>query len=122
ADWQPWPRYSRPTAASAPRSAGDQCDRRCCGRTPTPQHLQTGEELTMRHTESKSQQAFIRWWGLSHRSLGVPHADLLFAIPNGGARNPVTGATLKAEGVRRGVPDLFLAVPRINRHFECRNG
>jgi hypothetical protein len=35
-----------------------------------------------------------------------------FAIPNGGARNPVTGAKLKAEGVLAGVWDLFLAVPK----------
>lgn len=68
-----------------------------------------------RHTESKSQQAFIRWWDLAYRSLGVPDKRLLFAIPNGGARNCVTGAILKAEGVRRGVPDLFLAVPRVGK-------
>lgn len=37
---------------------------------------------------------------------------LLFAIPDGGRRDAVTGAHLKAEGVRAGVPDMFLAVPR----------
>lgn len=35
---------------------------------------------------------------------------LLFAIPNGGARNPATASNLKAEGVKAGVPDLFLPV------------
>ena len=45
------------------------------------------------------------------RSFGVDES-LLFAIPNGGNRDAVTGAMLKAEGVRAGVPDLFLAVPR----------
>ena len=39
---------------------------------------------------------------------------LLFAIPDGGRRDAVTGAHLKAEGVRAGVPDMFLAVPRQN--------
>jgi hypothetical protein len=67
-----------------------------------------------------SQQAFVRWWDLAYRGLcgqcpagfaAVPDRRLLFAIPNGGARNPITGAVLKAEGVRRGVPDLFLAAP-----------
>lgn len=38
-------------------------------------------------------------------------AALLFAIPNGGARHIKTARELKAEGVRKGVPDLFLAYP-----------
>ena len=66
----------------------------------------------MRHAESKIQRAVIQWFALAHRGLGVPHASLLFAIPNGGARNPATGAVLKAEGVRAGVADLMLACPR----------
>lgn len=37
----------------------------------------------------------------------------LFAIPNGGARDPVTGARLKAEGVLPGVFDLFFAAPTV---------
>lgn len=40
-----------------------------------------------------------------------PRLAVLFAIPNGGARHPATGAKLKAEGVRPGVPDVMLAVP-----------
>jgi len=31
---------------------------------------------------------------------------VLYAIPNGGHRDAVTGARLKAEGVREGIPDL----------------
>lgn len=41
-----------------------------------------------------------------------PEVDLLFAIPNGGARDIISGGKLKAEGVRPGVPDLMLAVAR----------
>lgn len=37
---------------------------------------------------------------------------VVFAIPNGGARDPRTGARLKAEGVLAGVPDLFVAESR----------
>jgi hypothetical protein len=38
------------------------------------------------------------------------------AIPNGGARHPAVGARLKAEGVRRGVPDVFCWVARGSWH------
>jgi len=45
-----------------------------------------------------------------------PEARLMFAIPNGGHRNKVVAAKLKAEGVKPGVPDIFLPVPRANYH------
>lgn len=61
--------------------------------------------------ESRMQQAVIKWWALKCREFGVPEC-LLFAIPNGARRDKVVGAILKKEGVRAGVPDLFLAVPR----------
>lgn len=38
---------------------------------------------------------------------GIP----VFAIPNGGLRSKRTAAMLKAEGVKAGVPDLFVPVP-----------
>lgn len=65
----------------------------------------------MKHLESHEQQTLIRWWHLAHRGLGVQDERLLFAVPNGGKRDRVTASILKAEGVRAGVPDLFLAVP-----------
>ena len=43
-------------------------------------------------------------------------AGLLYAIPNGGARDAVTGARLKAEGVMAGVADLFLSIPNLQYH------
>lgn len=42
----------------------------------------------------------------------VPELRMLFAIPNGGARSKATAGKLKAEGVRPGVSDLFLSVPK----------
>lgn len=39
---------------------------------------------------------------------GIP----VFAIPNGGLRSKRTAAMLKAEGVKPGVPDLFIPLPR----------
>jgi len=47
----------------------------------------------------------------------VPALEWLHAIPNGGSRGDsvksrkIHGAQLKAEGVRRGVPDIFLPWP-----------
>lgn len=41
-----------------------------------------------------------------------PDLDLLYAVPNGGERHRAVAAKLKAEGVRKGVPDLCLPVAR----------
>lgn len=69
----------------------------------------------MKQLEHKEQATLIEWWKLAHKQFNVPEC-CLFAIPNGGARSATTGAMLKAEGVRAGVPDLFLAVPRGSYH------
>lgn len=45
-----------------------------------------------------------------------PELALLHAIPNGGLRDPVTAGKLSAEGLRAGVPDLCLPVPRQGYH------
>jgi hypothetical protein len=39
-----------------------------------------------------------------------PRLKLMFAIPNGGLRDKITAARLKAEGVKSGVPDIMLPV------------
>lgn len=64
----------------------------------------------MNHIEHTEQVSLMKWWSLACKSFGIPE-QLLFAIPNGGHRNIVTATKLKAEGVRAGVPDLFLAYP-----------
>lgn len=46
------------------------------------------------------------------RSMGNPAWGMVFSIPNGGHRHPAVAAKLKAEGVRAGIPDLFVALPR----------
>ena len=66
----------------------------------------------MRHLEHRMQKACVWWFRLQY-----PHlAGLLFAIPNGGARDAVTGRMLKEEGVLAGVADLFLSVPSKGKH------
>lgn len=45
-----------------------------------------------------------------------PALKLLFHIPNGGKRNKSEAGRFKAMGVKAGVPDLFLPVPRGNFH------
>lgn len=65
----------------------------------------------MLNIESRIQQACVRWFRLRYPR----YAGLLYAIPNGGKRNAVTGAILKAEGALAGVADLFLSVP--NRFY-----
>jgi len=61
-----------------------------------------------RHVESTLQCACVKWFRLQHPRLAL----LLNSVPNGGARNVVTGAIMKAEGAVRGVADLELNVAR----------
>jgi VRR-NUC domain len=64
----------------------------------------------MKYKESTLQQSCVTWFRYSFPKYSL----LLFAIPNGGARTLRTGAILKREGVIPGIPDLFLAVPKLH--------
>lgn len=59
-------------------------------------------------SEHDEQVRVVQWCDL----MGVP----VFAIPNGGFRPKATAARLRDEGVRAGVPDLFVPLARHNRH------
>lgn len=54
--------------------------------------------------EHRIQVSCVNWFRLAHPDL----KNVLFAIPNGGRRDAVTGAKLKEEGVVAGVADLIL--------------
>jgi len=54
----------------------------------------------------------IKWWSLAHRGLGIKDERLLFHVPNGGKRNFREACRFKAQGVRAGVCDLILLIPR----------
>ena len=64
----------------------------------------------MKDLEHREQVALMQWWALACRCFKIPE-ESLFAIPNGGFREISVAVKLKAEGVRSGVPDLFLAYP-----------
>mgnify|MGYP000943579219 FL=1 len=57
------------------------------------------------------EQAALFAWAAANEGR-YPELALLFAIPNGGHRHPAVAAQLKAEGVRPGVPDVFLPAVR----------
>ena len=42
---------------------------------------------------------------------GIPD-KLLFAVPNGGSRNPIEAKNMKRQGVKPGVSDVILLVPK----------
>jgi len=65
-------------------------------------------------TENQEQALLFEWSALMEHK--HPELKLLFAIPNGGYRPPKTAAILKATGVKSGVPDICLPVPRGEHH------
>ena len=56
-------------------------------------------------TEHAEQCAVIEWCNLH------AIAKHIFAIPNGSHKSPAAAAKFKREGLRSGIPDLFLPVP-----------
>lgn len=65
-------------------------------------------------SEHDEQVAVIQWAAMAQGRF--PELALLLAIPNGGARHIAVATKLKAEGVRPGVPDLFLPYPNGGWH------
>lgn len=65
-------------------------------------------------TEHTEQALFVQWTLRMQKH--IPELGLLFAIPNGGKRTKSVAARLKLEGVKSGVPDLFLPVARQDCH------
>jgi hypothetical protein len=61
-------------------------------------------------TEHEEQAALFAWAAANEGAR--PELGLMFAVPNGGYRPMATAAMLRAEGVRAGVPDVFLPIMR----------
>jgi len=70
-----------------------------------------GKVDDMKDLEHQEQKALIEWCEYK----GYPF-NLIFAIPNGGQRHKAVAAKLKAEGVKSGIPDLFLPVAAWEKH------
>ena len=63
-------------------------------------------------SEHSQQAALFAWSALNVGK--YPQLKWMFAIPNGGLRDIRTATNLKAEGVKAGVPDIFLAYATYN--------
>jgi hypothetical protein len=98
----------------------------------------TPDELARKNSEHGHQRALFAWANIASRfgfeaawddrsyreanyardkygtSNAVPELKRMHAIANGGKRDKITAAMLKAEGVKKGVPDVFLPVPLWN--------
>lgn len=64
--------------------------------------------------ESAEQAALFKWAAMAAGK--YPELRLMYHVPNGGSRNPLEAHNLKMQGVRRGVPDIVLPVPRGGYH------
>ena len=65
-------------------------------------------------TEAQEQEMLFQWAEL--KSGMYPDLRLMFHIPNGGKRDKVEAAHMKKQGVKSGVPDIFLPVPMWGWH------
>jgi hypothetical protein len=60
--------------------------------------------------EAQEQEAFFNW------AAYYPQLDYMYAVPNGGSRNKLEAVNLKRQGVKSGVPDICLPLPKGKWH------
>ena len=65
-----------------------------------------------KHSEHSEQVGFVNWFRAKYPD------TLIFAIPNGEKRSISVATRLKAEGVTRGIPDLY--IPSCNLWVEMK--
>ena len=63
-----------------------------------------------------AEQTWLFHWASDMARLKWPELDLMYHVPNGGSRNRVEAARLKAQGVKAGIPDICLPVARGGYH------
>lgn len=66
----------------------------------------------MKDLEGQEQEELFKWLRVQH-----PEAyKLTFHPPNGGKRHPSVANKLKRQGVKAGVPDIFVMMPKGDYH------
>jgi hypothetical protein len=58
--------------------------------------------------EASLQTACVQWFNMQYPQ----YRGLLLHVPNGGSRNVIEARNLKLQGVRAGVADLLLLIPK----------
>lgn len=61
-------------------------------------------------TEAQEQTALFQWAAMMEGR--IPELALLHSVPNGGSRHPIEAVHLKQQGVKPGIPDIFLPCAR----------
>ena len=65
-------------------------------------------------TEAQEQKTLFQWAAMMAGKW--PELQWMYAIPNGGSRHPVEARHLKDQGVKAGIPDIFLPCARGGFH------
>lgn len=74
----------------------------------------TGTKIKPAISEDIIQAQVITW--AKRQATVYPELARLFHVPNGGQRHAAVAAKLQGQGVKPGVPDLCLPVPRFGCH------
>ena len=72
------------------------------------------KQQSQKRSEKTEQETVIQW--CSWQKGKYPELKLIYHVPNGGSRNTVEATNLKRQGVKAGVPDLCLPVPKNGYH------
>lgn len=65
-------------------------------------------------TEHDEQKALFSWLAVMEHK--YPELAFVFAVPNSAKRNPKTAQYMKSEGMKAGVPDIVIPIPRGRFH------
>lgn len=74
--------------------------------------VRNGKVRKVNHQAETEEQAALIEWADKTVIDGICIGDYLIHIPNEGKRGPKAARDAKRLGLRKGIPDLFLALPR----------